>query len=148
MEDGIIMEPNLLQAHKFHSLQASTHFEEGLLSHTLLSLTSQSKNILITSPHSSSGSFSPNTVFTLNHKFLTDVAKRHKSHCVWMHDAHVTDGDHGNNKQVDLAHLFERRRNIIDAAIVRILKRDREASMDNIASIVSVYFFLLLYFNL
>ena len=52
-------------------------------------------------------------------------------------------GDHGN-KQVDLSHLFERRRNIIDAAIVRILKRDREVSMDNIASIVSLIFLILL----
>ena len=61
-----------------------------------------------------------------------------------MHDAHVTGVDHGNNKQVDLAHLFERRRNIIDAAIVRILKRDREASMDTIASMVSAYTCLVL----
>ena len=61
-----------------------------------------------------------------------------------MHDARVTVGDH-SNKQVDLAHLFERRRNIIDAAVVRVLKRDREVSMDTIASIVS---YLLSCFNL
>ena len=49
----------------------------------------------------------------------------------------MTVGNH-SNKEVDLAHLFERRRNIIDAAIVRILKRDREASMDTISNIVSL----------
>lgn len=126
------------QVHKFHSLQASTQLGEELLSNTLLSLTSQPHNILTASGHSASSSslFSPSTVFTLNHKFLLDVAKRHRSHCIWLHDARMTVGDHGN-KQVDLAHLFERRRNIIDAAIVRILKRDREVSMDTIASIVS-----------
>ena len=53
-----------------------------------------------------------------------------------MHDAQTIIGNH-SNKQVDLAHLFERRRHIIDAAIVRILKRDREVSMDTIASVVS-----------
>ena len=76
-------------------------------------------------------------MFALNHKFSSDVAKRHRSHCIWMHDAQVAIGNH-SNKQVDLSHLFERRRNIIDAAIVRILKRDREVSMDTIAGIVSL----------
>lgn len=83
-------------------------------------------------------------MFTLNYKFLSDVTKRHRSHCIWLHNARPTSGDHGNNKQVDLAHLFERRRNIIDAAIVRILKRDREVSMDTIASIVSQKLFVIL----
>ena len=54
-----------------------------------------------------------------------------------MHNAQVAVGNH-SNKQVDLSHLFERRRNIIDAAVVRILKRDREVSMDTIAGIVSL----------
>ena len=49
----------------------------------------------------------------------------------------MTVGSH-SHKEVDLAHLFERRRNIIDAAIVRILKRDREVSMDTISNIVSL----------
>ena len=43
-----------------------------------------------------------------------------------------------------MAHLFESRTNIIDAAIVRILNRDGEVSMDTIASIVSLKLFVIL----
>ena len=34
----------------------------------------------------------------------------------------------------DLAHLFERRRGIIDSAIMRFLKKEKEMSLDNIAN--------------
>ena len=39
-------------------------------------------------------------------------------------------------RTVDLAHVFERRRAIIDSAIVRILKQEKEMSVDNIAFMV------------
>ena len=38
---------------------------------------------------------------------------------------------------LDLAHLFERRRAIIDSAIMRFLKKEKEMSLDNIANKVS-----------
>lgn len=38
----------------------------------------------------------------------------------------------------DLAHLFERRRAIIDSAIMRFLKKEKEMSLDNIANKVPV----------
>lgn len=34
----------------------------------------------------------------------------------------------------DLVHLFERRRAIIDSAIMRFLKKEKEMSLDNIAN--------------
>ena len=134
----IVVSIPVIQVHRYHSLQVSTQLGEELLSQALLSLTTQPHNILIPSAHHCPNvPFSPNTAFILNHKFLSEVAKQQRSHCIWLHDARVTVGNH-RNKEVDLAHLFERRRNIIDAAIVRILKRDREASMDTISNIVSV----------
>ena len=39
---------------------------------------------------------------------------------------------------MDLAHVFERRRAIMDSAIVRILKQEKEMSVDNIAFMVCV----------
>ena len=36
-------------------------------------------------------------------------------------------------RSVDLAHVFERRRAIIDASIIRILKKEKITSVDNIA---------------
>ena len=41
-------------------------------------------------------------------------------------------------RTVDLAHVFERRRAIMDSAIVRILKQEKEMSVDNIAFMVCV----------
>ena len=41
-------------------------------------------------------------------------------------------------RSVDLAHVFQRRRAIIDAAIVRTMKREKEMSVDNIAIKVGV----------
>ena len=40
---------------------------------------------------------------------------------------------------LDLAHLFERRRAIIDSAIIRNLKREKEMSLDNIANKVKLH---------
>jgi len=120
--------------YKFHSLQASTHLGEELLSHTLLALTTEPQNILVATPPSHHGVYSPDTIFKLNHQF---TSKQHNpQQYIWVHGAQKTTGYH-TNRQVDLAHLFERRRNIMDAAIVRLLKRDREVSTDTIASYVS-----------
>ncbi len=37
------------------------------------------------------------------------------------------------DRAVNLAHVFERRRAIMDAAIVRIMKKEKQMSVDNIA---------------
>lgn len=37
------------------------------------------------------------------------------------------------DRAVDLAHVFERRRAVMDSAIVRILKKEKQMSVDNIA---------------
>ena len=42
------------------------------------------------------------------------------------------------DRAVGLAHVFERRRAIMDSAIVRLLKKEREMSVDNIAMQVCV----------
>lgn len=126
-----------LQAYKFHSLQASTHLGEELLSHTLSALTAEPQNILIASSSSQHGIYSPNTSFKLNPQFTSQVAKQHNpQQCIWIHNGQYTTVHH-SSRQVDLAHLFERRRNIMDAAIVRLLKRDREVSTDAITTYVS-----------
>lgn len=39
---------------------------------------------------------------------------------------------------LDLAHLFERRRAIMDSAIVRLLKKEKEMSLDDIANKVGI----------
>ena len=48
-------------------------------------------------------------------------------------------------RSVDLAHVFQRRRAIIDAAIVRTMKREKEMSVDNIAIKVGVVLIQYLY---
>ena len=66
-----------------------------------------------------------------------------KSHKVRIHDVRLISRGHpgsvggggaGEHRGADLLHIFERRRAIIDSAIVRILKREKEMSMDNMAS--------------
>ena len=39
---------------------------------------------------------------------------------------------------LDLAHVFERRRGIMDSAIMRLLKKEKEMSLDNIANKVGI----------
>lgn len=39
---------------------------------------------------------------------------------------------------LDLAHVFERRRGIMDSAIMRLLKKEKEMSLDNIANKVCI----------
>ena len=43
------------------------------------------------------------------------------------------------DRTADLAHIFERRRAIMDSAIVRMLKREKEMSVDTIAVKVHVH---------
>jgi len=94
---------------------------------------------LVATPPSQHGVYSPDTTFKLNHHFTSQVAKQHNTQqCIWIHGNQKTVGYH-SNRQVDLGHLFERRKNIMDVAIVRLLKRDREVSTDTIASYVSTF---------
>ena len=38
-----------------------------------------------------------------------------------------------DDHSVELVHIFERRKSIIDAAIVRLLKREKEQTVDTVA---------------
>ena len=61
---------------------------------------------------------------------------------VRFHDVRLAARGHASHpsradRTIDLAHVFERRRAILDSAIVRILKKEKQMSMDNIAHRVS-----------
>lgn len=61
---------------------------------------------------------------------------------VRFHDVRLVARGHASHpsredRTIDLAHVFERRRAILDSAIVRILKKEKQMSMDNIAHRVS-----------
>ena len=45
----------------------------------------------------------------------------------------LTSENSREGRSINFAHVFERRRSIIDAAIVRMMKRNKEMSVDNIA---------------
>ena len=82
--------------------------------------------------------FRTNTTFRVNAAFPSDVTKKQKSNKVRFHDVRLVSKSHGNlpsreERTMDLAHVFERRRAIMDSAIIRILKKEREMSVDNIA---------------
>lgn len=57
-----------------------------------------------------------------------------------VRDVHIVNRDHlkMSDHTHDLTHLFERRRTIMDSAIIRYLKKEKEMSLDNIANKVNV----------
>ena len=89
-------------------------------------------------PYLQTTPFRTSTTFRVNSAFPSDIAKKQKSNKVRFHEVRLINKSHGNlpsreERTLDLAHVFERRRAIMDSAIIRILKREREMSMDNIA---------------
>ena len=87
--------------------------------------------------------FKPNTTLKLNEDFGRSLAKVRSSSVVRFQDLRlvtriVGDVPDQEERAVSLAHVFERRRAIIDSAIVRLLKKEKEMSVDNIAMQVCV----------
>ena len=146
------------QVHSLKSLHEATQLAYQDLCDALLALTADRQCVLLTnqpSPHEPSSPtpaleednylqttpFKINTTFLVNQDFSADIARKQKSNKVRFHDVRLVNRNQVNlssreERTVDLAHVFERRRAIIDSAIVRILKQEKEMSVDNIAFMV------------
>ena len=77
----------------------------------------------------------------LNEDLSHDLTRHHSAALVRFQDIWlVSRGAVPNHEEraVGLAHVFECRRAIMDSAIVRLLKREKEMSVDNIAMQVCV----------
>lgn len=88
--------------------------------------------------------FKSSTTLKLNEGFGCSLIKVQSSGVVRFQDLQPVSrvvGDLPNQEEraVSLAHVFERRRAIIDSAIVRLLKKEKEMSVDNIAMQVCVF---------
>ena len=98
--------------------------------------------------------FKRSTLFTLNPSFARTVCGMQSSSVVRFHDVKlITKESSAGSKLLrlqpnasrgpedlhclDLAHVFERRRAIIDSSIVRMLKREKEMSVDCVVLLVS-----------
>ena len=146
------------QVHSLKSLHEATQLPYQDLCDALLALTADRQCVLLTnqpSPHEppsptptpeednylQTTPFKINTTFLVNQDFSADIARKQKSNKVRFHDVRLVNRNQVNvssreERTVDLAHVFERRRAIIDSAIVRILKQEKEMSVDNIAFMV------------
>ena len=140
------------QLHSLKSLHEATQLSYQELCDALLALSAERQCILRSShPVPQEGSSSPDdsgylqntpfrlsTTFQVNESFPMEMARRQKSNKVRFHDVRVISKSQVNlssreERMVDLAHVFERRRAIIDAAIIRMLKREKEMSVDSVA---------------
>ena len=148
-----------MQAHSLKSFHDATQLSYQELCDALLALTADRQCVLLTNQPSVQEARSPtlsqeedsylqtmpfkiNTTFVVNPAFPADIARKQKSNKVRFHEVRLVNKSHMSipsreERTVDLAHVFERRRAIMDSAIVRILKQEKEMSVDNIAVTVS-----------
>ena len=149
------------QVYTLKSLQSCTELGHSELCDALLALTADRQSLLHSSatspPHHDATSplpeddgyfpntpFKPSTSFWVNERFAEEIARRHESNHFRFHDVRLVGkslgqpGQSREERSIDLAHVFERRRAIIDSAIVRVLKKEKTLSVDTMAVKVCV----------
>lgn len=82
--------------------------------------------------------FRRNAEFVLNEQFVRELESS-ESRSVRFGDVRVVgmNSRESSVRSKDIKEVLERRRGIIDAAIIKILKREKKKSLDSIASMVS-----------
>ena len=137
------------------SLHESTLIAYSDLCDALLGLTAKRQNILVHTHNLGSAPstmeddeainsalqntpFKPSSIFTVNDGFPLEVARKQASNQVAFHEVKMVNRNRSTRhtraeRIVDLAHILERRRTIMDAGIVRILKRDKEMTVNSLA---------------
>lgn len=150
------------QSLTMRALHDSTLIAYSDLCDALLGLTAKRQNILIHTHHlgsappvadddvttatdsslPSNAPFKPSSVFTVNESFIMEVGRRQESNIVPFHEVKMINKKRGQGhtraeRIVDLTHVLERRRTIMDAGIIRIMKRDKELAVNSLAIKVS-----------
>ena len=151
----------------FQSLTMRTLHDSTLIAYpdlcdALLGLTAKRQNILLHTHNLGSAPpaeeeatdsalqntpFKPSSVFTVNDGFQLEVAKKQSSNLVAFHEVKMvnrsrTAGHTRAERIVDLTHVLERRRTIMDAGIIRIMKMDKELAVNSLALKVHVHVYM------
>lgn len=135
------------------TLHDSTLIAYSDLCNALLGLTAKRQNILIHTHNMGSAPpteneatdssflntpFKPSSVFTVNENFQAETARKQTSTVVSFHEVKMVNrnksaGHTRAERIVDLTHILERRRTIMDAGIIRIMKKDKELAVNSLA---------------
>ena len=86
--------------------------------------------------------FRPSSVFTINEAFPMEIGRSQESNIVLFHEVKKINRKKGPShtraeRILDLTHILERRRTIMDAGIIRIMKREKEIAVNSLA--IKVY---------
>ncbi|CAI8007075.1 Cullin-9, partial [Geodia barretti] len=82
--------------------------------------------------------FRPSSVFTINEAFPMEVGRSQESNIVLFHEVKKINRKKGPShtraeRILDLTHILERRRTIMDAGIIRIMKKEKEIAVNSLA---------------